>query len=363
MSHPTANSPAGDPFFDPSATPTKPAPLPDLPPVEAPSAGFVVQLFVIPAAVVVVVIIVWLLFGKLAGGERDAMEYVEQLKQPTANWRSAYELASLIQNTPAIASDPTLLGELTDLFTRELDRAEDPKSQEDPKLLQYLALTLGAFQTLEAHTQAGRVVDPLEPLSRAVGAKFDKAVRISAAASLAKLAAREDGRIDDSRAIKALGEMAADENPQLRQIAAYALGFFGGLQAEQVLRDRIKADEDRFTRYNIAVALGRRGDPAAESTLREMLTTSDLDKVVQVDPETREQNTAAARQNGIETIEIEALDALRASVDRSPRLAQSLRPDVEKLTRSGLVGVRNQANELLRSLDRSPTADGAPQGR
>ena len=89
---------AGDPF-DPDSTrrgPTSRSGLPDLPRVEAPSAGFVVQLFVIPAAVVVVVIIVWLLFGKLAGGERDAMEYVEQLKQPQANWRSAYELASQV---------------------------------------------------------------------------------------------------------------------------------------------------------------------------------------------------------------------------------------------------------------------------
>ncbi len=352
MSHPTANPPAGDPFADPATRQDKPSAPPDLPPVEAPSAGFVVQLFVIPAAVVVVVIIVWLLFGKLAGGERDAMEYVEQLKQPQANWRSAYELASLIQNDPSIAADPKLLGELTDLFSHELDRAEDPKNQEDPKLAQYLALTLGAFTTTEAHTQSGRVVDPIEPLTRALRPKFDKVVRISAAASLAKRAARRDGQLDDSSAVKGLGEMATDENPQIRQIAVYALGFFGGLQADQVLRDRIRSDDDRFTRYNIAVALGRRGDPAAESTLREMLTTSDLDKVVQVDSETREQNTAAARQNSIETIQLEALDALRSSVDKShPQLARSLRPDLEKLTKSGLVSVRNQANELLRALD------------
>ena len=75
------------PLYQPRADLDKPPTLPDLPPVEPPSAGFVVQLFVIPALVVVVVIIVWLLFGKLAGGERDAMEYVRQLRSPTANWR------------------------------------------------------------------------------------------------------------------------------------------------------------------------------------------------------------------------------------------------------------------------------------
>ena len=190
MSHPTANPPAGDPFANPSPSQEKPPGLPDLPPVEAPSAGFVVQLFVIPAAVVVVVVIVWLLFGKLAGGERDAMEYVRQLRLPEANWRSAFELASLIQNDPAIASDPKLLGELTDLLSHELDRLENPKHQEDPTLAKYLALTLGSFRTLEAQTQSGQVVDPLESLARALGPKFDQSIRIAAAASLAKQAAR-----------------------------------------------------------------------------------------------------------------------------------------------------------------------------
>jgi hypothetical protein len=352
MSHSPAKPSAGDPFADTSTSPDRPPAMPDLPPVEAPSAGFVVQLFVIPAAVVVVVIIVWLLFGKLAGGERDPMEYVRQLRLPHANWRSAYELASLIQNEPSIAADPKVVGELTDLFSRELDRAEDPRQQEDPRLLQYLALTMGAFRTLEGQTQSGQLVDPLDPLSRALGSKFDKTVRISAAASLAKQAAREDGKLDDDRAVKALAAMAADENPQIRQIAVYALGFFAGTQAEQALRVRIRSDEDRFTRYNAAVAIGRRGDTSAESTIREMLSTSDLDKVVQVDPETKEQNTPAARQNSIETIQLEALDAVRSSLGKSsPQLGRSLRPEVEKLTTSGLVSVRNQANDLLRALD------------
>ena len=205
------------------ATRTSPATLPDLPPVEPPSAGFVVQLFVIPAVVVVVVIIVWLLFGKLAGGERDAMEYVRQLRSPTANWRHAFELASLIQHDPKIGSDPVLLGELTDLLSHELDQPD-----EDPKLTQYVALTLGAFQTLEARTQSGQSVDPLVPLARALDPKYETPIRIAAAASLAKQAARLNGQLDDPDAIKALGEAAATGEPEVRQMAVYALGFFGG---------------------------------------------------------------------------------------------------------------------------------------
>jgi predicted transcriptional regulator YheO len=82
-----------------------------------------------------------------------------------------------------------------------------------------------------------------------------------------------------------------------------------------------------------------------------MLTTANLDKVVHVDPETKAQNTTAARENSIETIQIEALDALRSSLAKgSPGLAQSLRPEIERLTSSGLVSVRNQANELAHAL-------------
>jgi hypothetical protein len=338
MSQPTVSNSTSDPFANPGAEVDKPPPLPDLPPVEAPSAGFVVQLFVIPAIVVLVVIIVWLLFGKLAGGERDAMEYVRQLQLPTANWRSAFELASLIQNDPAVAGDPKLLGALTDLLSRELEQ------RDDPKLAQYVTLTLGAFQTLEAQTPSGQAVDPLVPLIRALEPKFDLAIRIAAVGSLAKQAARLNGKLDDARAVKALGEMAADSNPQLRQMAVYALGFFGGPDVTPILHDRIHSDEDRFTRYNAAVALGRRGDLAAQTTLREMLSSSDLDKLIEME-------SATEKQHKIEAIQLEALEALRSSIrSGAPQLAKSLRPELERLTTSGLVSVRSQALETLRAL-------------
>jgi hypothetical protein len=315
--------------------------LPDLPPVEPPSAGFVVQLFVIPALVVVVVIIVWLVFGKLAGGERDAMEYVDQLRSPTANWRIAYELASLIQNDPKIGSDPTLLGELSDLLTHELT------SGKDPELTRYVALTLGAFRTLDARNRKGEIVDPLVPLARALEPKYELAVRMAAATSLAKQAARLNGQLDDPAAVKALSEAAGGDDPELRQLAVYALGFFGGPAAAQALRERENADADRFVRYNAAIALARRGDRGAESVLREMLSTSDLDKVITQAGET-------GKQNKIESIELEALEALRAAVSSgSPELAMSLVPEITALKRSGLVSVRTQALDLLQKLPRS----------
>jgi hypothetical protein len=313
--------------------------LPDLPPVEPPSAGFVVQLFVIPAVVVAVVIIVWLLFGKLAGGERDSMEYVRQLRSPTANWRSAFELASLIQHDPKIGSDPVLLGELSDLLSHELD-----ESDVEPKLAQYVALTLGAFRTLDARTASGQSIDPLVPLARALASRYPTPVRIAAAASLAKQAARMNGQLDDAGAIKALGEAAVNAEPEMRQMAVYALGFFGGPSVAPILRERLKQDEDRFVRYNVAVALARRGDLAATGTIREMLSTADLNQVIDLPGVTE-------KQNKIESIELEALGAVKTSLSsESAELARALSAPIQDLTKSGLVSVRSEARDVLQTL-------------
>lgn len=325
-----------------------PPPLADLPPVEAPSAGFIVQLFVIPAAVVFVVILIWLLFGKLAGGERDAMEYVRLIRASATNGRAAnraaFELASLIQNDPKLASDPKLLGELTDLLEHDLD------SVENPEMTQYVALALGRFQTLDATAGNGQKVDPISALDRALDAKYPLPVRIAAAASLAKHAARLNGKFDDPRAVAALAKAGDADTPELRQMAVYALGFFGGGASADALRLRLN-DDDRFVRYNAAVALGRRGDAAALDTLREMLSPSDLEKLIAVE-------SSSEKRHKVEAIENEALLALQTAVAvGKPALARSLRPELDGLARSGLVSVRNNAQALLANDRLTPAGD------
>ena len=315
--------------------------LTDLPPVEAPSAGFIVQLFVIPAVVVLVVIFVWLLFGKLAGGERDAMEYVRLIRAADTNSRAAdraaFELASLIQNDTKLASDPKVLGELTEILDHDLDRPENPK------MTQYLALALGRFQTLDAKPASGKAVDPVAVLARAAGPKSPEGVRLAACASLAKQAARLDGKLESPAAVAAIAEAGKGGEPVVRQMAAFALGFFDGDESAAALRDRLN-DEDRYVRYNAASALARRDDPAALATLREMLRPADLDKVLTVeDP--------AEKRAKIEGIELEALNALNVAARHGKSgLSGSARPEIDALTRSDLAGVKASALELLKNL-------------
>src|SRR5208337_435451 len=205
------------------------------------------------------------------------------MKQGSGDWRSAFELASLIQNDSRLASDPRLLGELSDLLASEL------KHTGDPKLPVYLIKTIGAFQTLDATLADNRKIDPLEPLLQALEPTQDLPIRMEAAASLARQAARLEGKLDDPRIAPALAQAAGATEPELRQVAVYSLGFVKGNEATTALRQRLESDENRYVRYNAAVALGRRGDPAARATLKEMLSTSDLQQAIDLPSATEKQ--------------------------------------------------------------------------
>jgi HEAT repeat protein len=253
---------------------------------------------------------------------------------PRAACRAAYELASLIQNDPKLAGDPKLLGELTDLLEHELD------SVENTEMTQYVALALGRFQTLDAVSSSGQKIDVVSALVRALDAKDPSEVRIAAAMSLAKHAARLRGKLDDPRAIAALSAAAATGEPAPRQMAVFALGFFGGDDTVKALRDRLN-DEDRYVRYNAAIALGRRGDTAPLATFREMLDPVGLDKVIEIE-------SASEKRAKIESIGLEALGALETSISAGHAdLARSLRPEIESLSRSGLASVRTRAHSIL----------------
>ncbi len=60
--------------FSHSSEPVVPGDV--LPPVEPPSAGFILQLFVVPGIIVAIIVMVWLLFNWVARTGNDPREYV-----------------------------------------------------------------------------------------------------------------------------------------------------------------------------------------------------------------------------------------------------------------------------------------------
>jgi hypothetical protein len=295
---------------------------------------------VIPAVIVAVLIVVVALFGKLAEGRNDTTEYIKAIGSDNRNvqFRAAYELANLIQNEKELAQDPKLLKDLTVLLEREL-----AKKHTDAGVPRFLAGALGVFQILDAPGLSG-AHRPLSVLASALATGQPTEVRVIAAESLARQAARLNGTLDDAEAVKALAKAAEDPEPALRQRAVFALGFFGGDEATETLRKVVSHDEDRFVRYNAASALARRGDLAALDVLREMLSTQDLAAALSAAND-KEKN------HRIESIQIEALNALATSVnDKKPFLAERVRSEVGKLSGSKWAGVRSQADSLLKSL-------------
>src|SRR5258708_31543195 len=70
----------------------------DLPPVQPPSAGFIIQLFVVPGLIVLAIVGVYLVFGKLATGGQDWREQVADLRHPNEHrrWRGALGLGQIL---------------------------------------------------------------------------------------------------------------------------------------------------------------------------------------------------------------------------------------------------------------------------
>jgi hypothetical protein len=72
-----------------------------LPPVEAPSARFILQLFVVPAVIVAAVVLVWLVIESLARrDEGDVDEIVRTIGSSSqARFQKAHDLANML-NVP-----------------------------------------------------------------------------------------------------------------------------------------------------------------------------------------------------------------------------------------------------------------------
>src|SRR5215470_18291586 len=95
--------------------------LPDdaLPPVEPPSAGFLVQLFLIPGIIVAIIVVVWLLFHWLAQMGNDPREYVRKLRgNNEVRWQAAVNLAGALHGAAGdeIGRDSTLAAELAQIL-------------------------------------------------------------------------------------------------------------------------------------------------------------------------------------------------------------------------------------------------------
>lgn len=252
-----------------------------LPPIEPPSAGFLLQLFIIPMIIVGLIVLVWLMFSWLAHMGSNPHELVRDLKKPNeASWQRALTLADLLRN-PAhedLKSDVKMATELAAVLDSQL--GQESFDENSIRLRMFLARALGEFRVAEALPPILRAAtlerDPTELDVRrtaleaiAVYANNNRSVSLSEhAACMETLIAASRERTD----VAAEQQVRAD----LRSTAAYVLGVIGG---EAALDRLVILLDDPYTnaRYNAATGLCRHGDARAIPVLLEMLDPENQD--------------------------------------------------------------------------------------
>ena len=265
----------------------------DLPLVEPPSAGFIIQLFLVPGLIVLVVVGVWALFGRLAGGEQNWERLVQEIreKNPHRRWRGAMGLAQLLQvdqklgdDGEKLAENPDVAKALTKMFREELE-AKSSKP-DDVSQRAFLARALG---TLDVHDVVLPVL--MQAMKPAGDADSHKEIRKNSIASVAVIAGRakrrdasKDPSVPGPR-LKAVVEfpsllddivsISKDDDPLIRQLGAYTLGLLPSPRSRQRL-EVLLDDSDEKTRVNAAVALARQnstnGLPVFENVLKNAAT-------------------------------------------------------------------------------------------
>lgn len=248
--------------------------LEDLPPVEPPSAGFIMQLFLVPGLIVAAVIAVWALFGKLSSSEQDWRQLVAEVRSNNEHrrWRGATGLAQMLRSDvelgesgKQLSTNPQIAKELATLLAELLN--EPNQDEELISQQSFLARTLGWLDSLE---------DSLPALLQATDEKYAVIVRSDALRSVALIAgrAKDNGKPLDRPAVTdRLLEVSQDSDPLIRQVSAFTLGLIPGKAVDQRLRVMAE-DRDPNTRINAAMAMSRRGMPEAFGALLDLLKTA-----------------------------------------------------------------------------------------
>jgi len=250
---------------------------PVLPPVEPPSAGFIMQLFVVPALIVLAVVVVWAFFGKIAASEEDWRELVEDIRNTNEHrrWRGADGLARLLQSDQQLgdsgqhlAANPEIARVLVGLFDEELKRHS--QRDDDMKQEAFLARTLGLLDSPKT---------VLPALERGMQPEQDREVRKNSIASIAVIAGRASEAhhpIVDADVVKDLITASSDSDKLIRDVSTFALGLIP-TDASQARLKVLISDTDRNTRVNAAVGLARQNSTAGFPVFKDVLQSASAD--------------------------------------------------------------------------------------
>ncbi|MBC8290651.1 MAG: HEAT repeat domain-containing protein [Planctomycetes bacterium] len=330
----------------------------DLPVVEPPSAGFILQLFMVPGLIVAAVIGVWALFGQISSSEQDWRQQIVEMRSNNEHrrWRGANGLAQMLRADIELGKDgqqlsrnPAIAKELTELLDDLLD---EPAS--DKELISQQSFVTTTIGWLDLHdTVIPVLLDAADP-------KRDEIVRADAIRSLALIAGRSDEaglKLNRTKLTDALLEYSQDRNPLLRQLCAFTLGLIDGTGVEQRLRVMAE-DDDANTQVNAAIAMARRGSTDGLPVFfRVMKEAPDPVNPALMPGETlAERKAQAERQESMNAVAL--INVLKAIEKLYPKMetdeAAEVRKRVEPIADEfDIISIRLRAKETLRVMDES----------
>ena len=144
---------APPPVDDPTAPQSGPRPLAGdefMPPVEPPSAGFIIQLFVVPAVIVLLIVAVWLTVSWLVHRTRP-QDLIQGLEgSGVARWQKASELADILRNErfADFKRNKEAASRLADNLRREIEAANVAGGMDGESVMLrfFLCRALGEFE-------------------------------------------------------------------------------------------------------------------------------------------------------------------------------------------------------------------------
>ena len=364
-----APTPPEGPRLPAAASPVHPS----LPPVEAPSGTFILQLFLIPLLIVSIVVVLWLMFSWMASmGRDDPAKLAESIQWgDEASWQRSYELADLLrspdQKYDSLRRDATTAAKLASFLNRDLNEPLEGTVKENQQRVMrrmYLCRALGSFSVptaldvlLRAATQEGKpveievrysAIEAIATLADNCGPEFvddpalpKKVLPVLLAASEAQESGEEIAAAppvpekDGKRTIYR-------PHAELRAVAAYALGVVGGEEATNRLKAMLY-DTYPNARYNAATGLARAGDAECERVLKEML---DPENEVAIRDERYKDDQARKRT----TVLLNGVKGTLILAERNPQADLSrLKESLVRLSKSPLENIQIERNKVKRA--------------
>ena len=283
----------------------------------ATAPAIAVQFLLIPLLVVGATVLVYVGFRSLLTEDRSAEEYLTDIRSGGSNrrWPAAYELSRLM-------GDPAFVKKEQAVLAPELTKAFAASKDDDPRVRQYLALTLGRL-TPPIPAEARQLL--IEALNDP-----DSQTRISAMWAL--------GSTGDATVASAIEHQYASDDAGVRKMAVYALG---SLPADAGTATLVKAldDAEPDVQWNAAVALARHDRHDGVPILRRMLDREYVERTVK-----RQQQT----QDDIDPVGEVMISGLRAIAALKE---STLSEPVKALSQNDSnLKVRQAALETLRTL-------------